>query len=203
MAETLADEVGRLEALRYDDGSGINAPSVAAAFELSYRQLDADAARLFRLLPTDPGPDVSTAAAAALAGWPAGQARTVLGRLIRAHLVEIAGGGAGRWRMHDLLRLYARQLSGADADEREQALDRLLGYYLANADAADMHLRALAGMHRVPAVFASREDALAWLDAERSCLVASVALAAATGRDQGAMRLPFNLSAVFVLAAPV
>ena len=41
--------------------------------------------------------------------------------------------------MHDLLRLYARQLSDdhAEADEREQATDRLLGYYLDSASAAD------------------------------------------------------------------
>jgi hypothetical protein len=81
LAEGVADEVGRLDALRYDDGSGVSAPSVAAAFELSYRQLDQDAARLFRLLPADPGPDVSTEAAAELAGWPAHQARAALGRL--------------------------------------------------------------------------------------------------------------------------
>ena len=60
----------RLEALRYDDGSGTSAPSVAAAFELSYRQLDEAAARVFRLLPVNPGPDVSTAAVAALADLP-------------------------------------------------------------------------------------------------------------------------------------
>ena len=42
LADELRDEVGRLEALRYDDGGGTSAPSVAAAFELSYRQLDAD-----------------------------------------------------------------------------------------------------------------------------------------------------------------
>ena len=132
LADELADEVGRLEALRYDDGSGTSAPSVAAAFELSYRQLDADAARVFRLLPVNPGPDVSTAAAAALAGWPLGEARAVIGRLARAHLVEAGRRRAGRWRMHDLLRLYARRLSDAEAaaDEREQARDRLLGYYL-------------------------------------------------------------------------
>ena len=44
--------------------AGSARPSVAAAFELSYRQLDEAAARVFRLLPVDPGPDVSTAAAA-------------------------------------------------------------------------------------------------------------------------------------------
>ena len=47
LADQLADEVGRLAALRYDDGGGTSAPSVAAAFDLSYRQLDQPAARLF------------------------------------------------------------------------------------------------------------------------------------------------------------
>ena len=40
LAEELADEIRRLEVLQYDDGGGTSAPSVAAAFELSYRQLD-------------------------------------------------------------------------------------------------------------------------------------------------------------------
>jgi len=193
LADGLADEVRRLEALRYDDGGGISAPSVAAAFELSYRQLDEAAARLFRLLPVDRGPDVSTAAAGALAGWPPGQARTVLGRLMRAHIVEVGSSGAGRWRMHDLLRLYARQLYGTDAGEREQAMDRLLGYYLNGARAAHAHLRALKGA-QVPAEFTGREDALAWLDAERPNLIATVAMAADTDRDQIAIRLPLYLS---------
>jgi tetratricopeptide (TPR) repeat protein len=193
LAEELAGEVGRLETLRYDDGSGISAPSVAAAFELSCRQLDADAALLFRLLPADPGPDVSTVAAAALAGWPSVRARTVLGQLVRAHLVEVAGGGEGRWRMHDLLRLYASQLSGGDAREREQATGRLLGYYLDGARAADAHLRALAGAP-VSAKFAGRDKALAWLDAERPSLIAAVALGVDTGRDEIAMDLPLALS---------
>jgi hypothetical protein len=34
LAGALADEVRRLEVLRYDDGSGVGAPSVGAAFEL-------------------------------------------------------------------------------------------------------------------------------------------------------------------------
>ena len=131
----------------YDDGNGPGAPSVAAAFELSYRRLEEDPARVFRLLSVNPGPDISTAAAAMLADLPAGKARRVLAGLARAHLVEAAPGAAGRWRMHDLLRLYAQQLSAAhaEADGREQARDRLLGYYMSRADAADEHLRALPG----------------------------------------------------------
>jgi hypothetical protein len=93
---------------------------------------------VFRLLPVNPGPDTSTAAAAALAGLPVKPARTVLADLARAHLAEAAPGTAGRWRMHDLLRLYAQQMGEqhAESDGREQARDRLLGYYLDTADAA-------------------------------------------------------------------
>ena len=100
--------------------------------------------------------------------------------------------------MHDLLRLYARQLSDAhaDADGREQARDRLLRYYLDTARAADAHLRALPGTP-VPADFTGRDDALAWLDAERPSLVAAVTMAASTGRDQVALRVAAGLVEYF------
>jgi hypothetical protein len=147
LADELGDEVHRLEALRYDDGAWTSALSVAAAFELSYRQLDAQAAGLFRLLPVNPGPDISTAAAAALASQSAGKTRTVIGQLVRAHLIQETTSAAGRWRMHDLLHLYARQLSDtqANTDQRERAIDRLLLYYRSSTGAADAHLRALPG----------------------------------------------------------
>jgi tetratricopeptide (TPR) repeat protein len=194
LADELDDEIRRLDALRYDDGGGASASSVAVAFELSYRRLDDVVARMFRLLPVNPGPDVSTAAAAALAALPVREVRRVIGQLVRAHLVEAAAGAAGRWRMHDLLRLYAGQLSDAhaDADEREQARDRLLDYYLATAGMAGDQLRALPIM---PAsVFVDRGDALAWLDAERPSVIAAVTMAASTGRDQIALALPMFLS---------
>jgi tetratricopeptide (TPR) repeat protein len=198
LADELSDEIHRLAALHYDDGGGTSAPSVAAAFELSYLQLDEAAARLFRLVSDNPGPDLSTAAAAALADWPVSETRKVIGQLIKAHMVEVGTGAAGRWRMHDLLRLYARQLSEAhaDADRREQARDRLLGYYMDTARAADTHLRALLGTP-VPERFASREEALAWLDEERASLIAAVTLAANSGRDQIAMQLPLSLTEYF------
>jgi tetratricopeptide (TPR) repeat protein len=193
LAGDMADEVRRLEALRYDDGSGASAPSVTAAFELSYRQLDEDAGLMFRLLPAEPGPDLSTGAAAALAGWPASRARAVLGRLARAHLID-AGGVPGRWRMHDLLRLYARQIPGTNDGERDQAGGRLLDWYYRHAKAADTYMQALPG-ESVPGEFSTRDDALAWLDAQRPNLVAVVASAAITGRDREAVYLPLALGA--------
>jgi tetratricopeptide (TPR) repeat protein len=193
LADELGDEVHRLEALRYDDGGGTSAPSVAAAFELSYRKLDHDSARMFRLLSTDPGPDASTDAAAALMDWPTSKVRALLGRLVQAHLVEPAVGSSGRWRMHDLLRLYTRQISGSDENERKQAIDRLLTWYVLRTVAANAHLLAQAGTP-VPPQFADREDALAWLDAQRSNLIAVVAMAAADGRHKIAATLPQFLS---------
>ena len=199
-ADDLADELSveqeRLERLAYDDGSGTAAPSVAVAFGLSYRKLAEVPARVFRLLPINPGPDVSTAGAAVLADMKVAQVRRVLADLARAHLVEAVPVLAGRWRMHDLLRLYAQRLSDdhADADGREQACDRLLDYYLRMSEAADDHFRALPGM-AVPAEFTDRDHALAWLDAEQPALTAVVTLAASVGRDQVAMRLPTHLSA--------
>ena len=198
----LAGELGverlRLERLRYDDGSGSNAPSVAAAFELSYRRLDETSARVFRALAVNPGPDLSTAAVAALADLPVNPAREVLAGLSRGHLVEASPAVAGRWRMHDLLRLYAQLLSdaSADADSREQARDRLLDYYLRVAYAADQHLQALPGM-AVPEIFSGRTDALDWFNVERPGLVAAVRMAADTGRNQVALDLPIVLAQYF------
>jgi tetratricopeptide (TPR) repeat protein len=198
LAEELAAESARLERLRYDDGSGTAVPSVAAAFELSYRRLADIPARVFRLLAVCPGPDVCTPATAVLADLPVGGARVVLAGLAQAHLVEAAAAARGRWRMHDLVHLYAQQLSDkhADADGREQARDRLLDYYLKVAGAADEHLRALPGM-AVPDEFTGRGAALDWLDAERASLVAAVTMAAGTGRDQAALRLPLLLAEYF------
>ena len=54
---------------------------------LSYRYLPETAARMFRLLGLHPGPDISAAAAASLAGVPVAQARVALRDLTRASLL--------------------------------------------------------------------------------------------------------------------
>jgi tetratricopeptide (TPR) repeat protein len=96
--------------------------------------------------------------------------------------------------MHDLVRLYARQLSNeyAEADGWEEAVDRLLGYYLHAAAAADAHFHALPGSE-VPTSFMWSDDALAWQDAEHTRLAAAVAVAAKSGRDRITMILPLLL----------
>ena len=191
MAADLAAAASLLEELQ------IGARAVRAAFDLSYQRLDPQRARLFRLLPVNSGPDILIDSTAALAGTGNLATRRDLEALARAHLIERSGphGDFRRWRMHDLLRQYAQQLSDdhADADGREHARDRLLRYYLDTADAADDHLRALPGTP-VPANFTGRDSALAWLDAERTSLVSAVTMAANADRNQVAMWLPIILA---------
>jgi hypothetical protein len=62
--------------------------AVRAAFDLSYQHLTGAQARLFRLLPINPGPDIGTTAAARLADLPQEQATILLQDLHRAHLVD-------------------------------------------------------------------------------------------------------------------
>src|SRR5262249_50415869 len=147
--------------------------------------------------PVNTGPDISTAAAAALAHLPVGDVRRVLAGLARAHLIEPAPPAANRWRMHDLLRLYARQLSdsNADADGRDLALDRLFDYYISGANAANAHLSTIDTA--TPGNFSSPDDALIWLDAERANLVAATKMAAASQRHEVAYRLPVTLGDYF------
>ncbi|MBN6051065.1 tetratricopeptide repeat protein, partial [Nonomuraea sp. RK-328] len=197
MATELADARHRLDALDSGDRDQRGRPvGVRAAFDLSYHHLLADQpeqARLFRLLPLNPGPDLSTRAAAALTGTPKPVVRRQLAALARAHLLTAPA--TGRWGMHDLLHLYADHHGyvQADDDDREQALERLLTFYLHTADAANDHLCALPGQS-VPDSFTGRDDAMAWFDAERANLVSAVGLAEASGRHRIASLLPACLS---------
>jgi tetratricopeptide (TPR) repeat protein/transcriptional regulator with XRE-family HTH domain len=162
--------------------------AVGTAFDCSYAVLEADAQRLFRLLGLVPGGDFTAQAAGALAGLPVGQAGWLLERLAGAHLIEPRA--VGRFGFHDLLRLYARRRVEEDsAPERQQARNRLLGWYLHTTDTADrlIHPQMLrlpvppAGAALPAAGFDDRLEALEWLDRERRNLVAAVQHAATHG----------------------
>ena len=163
--------------------------------DLAYNRLRAGAARVFRLLPVHPGPDVSAAAVAALADLPVSGSHGALVCLAQAQLVEAVLGTGERWRMRDQARPHAQRLSDAlaAADGRERARDRLLNYYLIVMEAADDQLRGLSPIP-VQHEFTNRSGALTWLDAERTSLIAMVRMAADTGRDQAAKSLPLLMA---------
>ncbi|MEI5614904.1 tetratricopeptide repeat protein [Streptomyces brasiliscabiei] len=168
----LADELAasRDRLVRLDDGER----SVRAAFDLSYRRLPDDQARLLRLFALAPGPELSDEVAAALVGAedpPLGGLRA----LARAHLVERAN-GRGWWRLHDLVRVFGAGVVAGDVGLREEgdaARERVLDFYLRWAKAADVRLRWLEGAP-LPERFTDHAKALGWFDGERGGLVAAV-----------------------------
>ena len=105
LAAQLRDTGQRLDALELDEDD--DATDVRAVFCWSYRHLEPPAARLFRLLGAHPQAEIAVPAAAGLGGLTAPAAEALLQDLVSAHLVEEAS--PGRYLMHDLLRLFARE----------------------------------------------------------------------------------------------
>ncbi|GIJ75611.1 DNA-binding transcriptional activator of the SARP family [Micromonospora phaseoli] len=171
--------------------------SVGDAFALSYAQVSPAAQRLFRLLGLHPGVRFDSRVAAALVDLPLEATQDLLDELVDAHLVEEPG--AGRFRLHDLVREYARRLLTAPdrAADRHAALERLLDHHLhvAAAIARDIELpfnRAtfrLPGPNRPDLVAASASQGRAWFEENHAALTALVGLAEAEGFLTGCWQL--------------
>lgn len=116
LVRRLADEERRLRALVAGD------VRVEAAFELSYRQLTGQAARMLRLLSLVPGPDMTAAYGAALTATGVFEAEDVMEELVEAGLLQATF--TGRYQLHDLLRLFARAHLSRDEEPGEPRLRR-------------------------------------------------------------------------------
>ncbi|MDQ3765478.1 MAG: tetratricopeptide repeat protein [Actinomycetota bacterium] len=195
----MSDEHQRLELL---DAGGDPRTAVRGVFSWSYRHLQADAARMFRLIGLHPGPDFDPYAAAVLADLNLKRAQQLLNLLARAHLVQLAS--SSRYRMHDLLRAYAADLATEEETEQERraALTRLFDYYLNTAIVAMDVLHRVKEDHRssvrlvnppTPSI-AAPATALTWLNDERPTLVASCAYIATYGWPGHSIRLAATLS---------
>jgi DNA-binding SARP family transcriptional activator len=213
----LADYVARL--VSGDRLTGLAVPedpdaAVRSTFEVSCDALKPEVRRVFRLAGLAPGPDLTAPAMAALAGIATRQAESLLDRLAAHSLVDEYV--PGRYRLHDLLRLYAAELAEAEerAADREAALDRLAAYAIAAVrSAAELlypHLLHLpdddglaadgaTGLAGGEAGFADGAAALAWLDAEHANLVALVARLAERRREAAALRIADRLAGYFFM----
>ncbi|GAA2348131.1 tetratricopeptide repeat protein [Streptomyces kunmingensis] len=200
LAAELADRERQLDFLHADEDPSTD---VRAVFSWSYQRLSAPAARTFRLLALHPGPDWDPHATAALTHSTPVQARSLLDRLARAHLIQPTG--PHRYATHDLLRAYAAELAATidSAADRHAALTSLFDHYLATAATATSTLHR----HRVdqrsrPVHAPSTPSALplddpdaarAWLDAERANLTAVCAHSVRRGWDAYAVELATTL----------
>jgi hypothetical protein len=182
VAADLADHTAALDALEAEH------LSIRAAFEWSYRPLTDPQRRAFRLLGWHPGPAITPVVITAVADVPPAQGRRLLRELVDHNLLEqlsLAGvPGGPRYRMHDLVRLYARETANAEESptERAAAINRLAGSYLAITREADRLLRpyVMDGADKGTAAsgamlaFADAAQARSWLTVERLNLLGCI-----------------------------
>jgi DNA-binding SARP family transcriptional activator len=176
----LRDERLRLSGLN-EDGD-----AVEAVFAASYAALPEPEQQLFRLLGLVPGPDFDASAVAWLLGCDRRTAAYRLESLLDHSLLQEPT--VGRYRFHDLVRLFARSIASAAAEagsesesetgsesESDSARRRLIDYYLHAAGTANCHItrRTLPAPPIVPpptplpaAEPDDLEAALAWLRAD-------------------------------------
>lgn len=174
LADELLEAADRLDAL----DAGELAVNVRAVLSCSFHALPPAAAEVFALLGSAPAQDISLAAVASLAAESTTRTRVLLRELANAHLVHEHL--PGRYRMHDLVRLYAAEQ--ARAVDTSAARHRLLDHYLHTACAADRLLHP----YRAPVTPAAARpgvasvhltdhgQALDWFATEHAALVAAV-----------------------------
>lgn len=191
MAARMSREQDRLDLLHGEHDQ------VRGAFAMSYRQLEPLMATAFRRLGLVHAPGgIAPWLLAALIDEPdLGIAESMLEDLVDAQMVQQLGTDAldhPRYRLHDLIRLFARECAEADesADERSRALDRANGALLALTELAAQRFRGAGGLEEVHSDFPRwlpneaddlLSDPMTWLGTERLNLTSSVRDAARTG----------------------
>jgi tetratricopeptide (TPR) repeat protein len=216
LADFLHDERGRLDQLQTGE------LEVRASAELSYRHLPEHAATAFRAfgrLPDEAVPGWLVTVSMGRPGEPdqpnqpdqPDRPDRVLETLVDEHLVEVVGTdplGLQRYRMHDLLRIYARELAEADAPDvwRERGLatvDALIALArCANAAMPTRFLGVLGEVLPLPGPAAAlaravRARPIEWFESERRVLVTAVESALRLGDHARAADLAVELAGFF------
>ncbi|MEU8817541.1 helix-turn-helix transcriptional regulator [Actinoplanes sp. NPDC048796] len=184
LAGRLGDERARLAHLSPDD------QGVAAAFQLSYRQLGPAAARVFRRLTLVPGADAGLELATTLAGLSPDDTEDALDELVDLGLLHVSA--ALRYGFHDLVRLFAGRQLTAEEDGLPELTAAMVtwlldvagkagGFFSESATEADAVAAAgaLTGIR-----FGRTADAEAWLRAEGANWLGAMALAERAGRHR-------------------
>lgn len=172
--------------------------SVGAAFLASYEALTKYDGHVFRHASLAPGADFSVMIAGACSGdRDLLRVEGALERLADCHLLIPTVGG--RYRYHDLVRVFARQLLSTHESRRalRQAQARCLGALLGRLREAARHVggRPIGGAGRRPttltlhATTSERFNELSWLATEHASLVSAVLEAEEAGHPRQACEL--------------
>ena len=163
LAARLADEEHRLDQFKAGD------LKIATAFGMSYEQLADAARRVFRRLAVVPGRDFDAALAAVVGEVPVEVAWDALDELVDLGL--LLDSAAGRYRFHDLVRLFARtRLEEEESPaEREALTARVTSWLLRMATMAGRWFEPGYGRPGLPdpdlVVLSGAEEAENWLRA--------------------------------------
>ncbi len=203
LAARLRDGYRRLDELTAGD------MGVRASLELSYRGVSEPERAAFRALGALGVPDFSPWLLGPLLDIGVADAERLADRLADAQLLDPAGVGADgeiRYRMHDLIRLYANERAAAEepTDARREALTRVLSCLLvileevwARTASGAVRRRPLHDPEHLPAPsrpVPAPVNGDAWLEAERWTLVAAVERASELGLHGPACDLAALLS---------
>ncbi|MBO4204895.1 AfsR/SARP family transcriptional regulator [Micromonospora echinofusca] len=211
LADQLADSRARLDVLRTGD------LEVRSSLAVSYGALGGSEQAAFRMLGVPELPEIPGWALTPLLAVPLPEAEELVERLVEVRLLDayrpVAGSSEVRYRMHDLVHAFARELLAATTTDRVRAAARarFCGAWLALAETATARLPA--GFRRGGVGTAERwagwtpadldavigDDPLAWCERERATLVAVVRQAATAGLDELAWDLAATLARFFEL----
>ncbi|MGI5350975.1 NB-ARC domain-containing protein [Streptomyces sp. CA-250714] len=204
LAGELAEETDRLAGMALGEEY-----SVSAVFDMTYRELPTNAARVYRVIGLLPTKRFDAATLAVAAETDARTAQQLLDALESARLVDALEDD--RYRIHDLVRLHAREK--AEAEETEDAqravVERVVTHYLALTALADRALRRDrlriadldAFLDQVPDPFTEGEGAVSpldWLEAEHPAILEVLRAAFRAGLHRQVWQLSEAFTALFL-----
>ncbi|MFE0457988.1 BTAD domain-containing putative transcriptional regulator [Kitasatospora sp. NPDC058965] len=170
LARRLADQRRRLDELQLGN------LAVETTLGLGYGQLSPDEARAFRLLALVDCPDLPLSAVAALLGTSEDRAEDLAEALVEANMLECFT--PGRYRYHDLLRLFAQKQREkvADLADTQAALLRLLALLVSTVRSASRLLEPADQLIEPMQVLTHPGERLDGEDAARTWLRSELAL---------------------------
>lgn len=194
----LADARNRLTRMSTSEGSE---GSITVTFDLSYQSLGKTAARCYRALGLHPGRRPGLPVIAVALDVSPEQVAPALDELVEKSLADETPDE--RYQLHDLILLHAQDQARSDPD-REAMADRIAEWYLSGTRAADVLLTPYRRRppeqftHLSPSAveFTSRDEALEWLERERTNLVAAV-VTNATRAPEIAWRIAYGMWPLF------
>ncbi|WP_165949421.1 AfsR/SARP family transcriptional regulator [Kribbella turkmenica] len=188
----LADECRRLDELRLGD------LAVRASLASSMQDLRPAARKAFRRLGLLDTPQVPAWLAASVLDQATRDSEHILDQLVDAQLLELVqADGPPRYRLHDLVRLYAGERAQDEEPHSAGVLERASSAALARTIAA---IRGLEFGPSRPAALDDHgkllppADPLGWLETERTVLVSIVRQAADAGLADAACALASTLT---------